>query len=413
MSGALDGLTGDGESQLIYSIYSVGKEQRNWGTVLNQLSAAFRAKASLLERHDFSTRSNYQISTVGVPAQYQELYSHTYSASDPWIPQNRQLATHGRVTTGEQLIDDNNLVRSCFYKDWLQPQGLRYSLLGIVYDEPLMCWSVKLLRDVGTPDFRSGDVALLERLLPHLQQAFSLSRTLNRQDTMNVSVMSALDRMNVGVAFVSPDGQVIATNHLANEIAGAADGICIGPDGLCATNGLEQARLRTLIRRVSRYDLGKAKPRVYMSIQREFGMRPLSIWVEPMTGDGVTCENQRTGATVYIVDPEQHTEPDQDWLISAFELTAAEARIAARLAIGTRLADVAHELGIGYETARTHLKRVFQKTHTDRQADLIRLIATSVFHQRRAFPKNAPSSQFLTAHNDKSATGRMRHRIER
>jgi len=46
------------------------------------------------------------------------------------------------------------------------------------------------------------------------------------------------------------------------------------------------------------------------------------------------------------------------------------------LARGYRLDQVAESLGVAYETVRKHLKQVFGKTGTARQAELVRLLVT-------------------------------------
>jgi DNA-binding CsgD family transcriptional regulator len=55
-------------------------------------------------------------------------------------------------------------------------------------------------------------------------------------------------------------------------------------------------------------------------------------------------------------------------------LTPAEARLAAALVRGFSLEEAAAELVISRNTARTHLKRVFAKTGTCRQGELISLL---------------------------------------
>jgi Bacterial regulatory proteins, luxR family len=53
---------------------------------------------------------------------------------------------------------------------------------------------------------------------------------------------------------------------------------------------------------------------------------------------------------------------------------------------------VAQDLGISETTVRTHLRHVFQKTGTHRQADLAKLVAgfESPFVSRRAGRRHAP-----------------------
>lgn len=58
-----------------------------------------------------------------------------------------------------------------------------------------------------------------------------------------------------------------------------------------------------------------------------------------------------------------------------FGLTNAERRLLSILFEGSSLADAAHSLGVARTTARTHLQRVFDKTGSRRQADLLRTVA--------------------------------------
>lgn len=60
---------------------------------------------------------------------------------------------------------------------------------------------------------------------------------------------------------------------------------------------------------------------------------------------------------------------------SAFGLTPAEARLAARLRFGLSLKEASEELGISVNTARNQLKSVFDKLGVNRQADLVRHLA--------------------------------------
>ena len=55
-------------------------------------------------------------------------------------------------------------------------------------------------------------------------------------------------------------------------------------------------------------------------------------------------------------------------------LTASEAAVAELLARGLRLKDIADELSINLTTVNFHLRNIFQKTLTSRQADLMLLL---------------------------------------
>ena len=81
-------------------------------------------------------------------------------------------------------------------------------------------------------------------------------------------------------------------------------------------------------------------------------------------------------ALLVFVDLERRASPPREALLSSFGLTAAEARLAIRMASGAALETVADELRISKETARNQLKAVFHKTGVRRQAELVALLAS-------------------------------------
>ena len=65
-------------------------------------------------------------------------------------------------------------------------------------------------------------------------------------------------------------------------------------------------------------------------------------------------------------------------LRSHFDLTPSEARLTLRLLAGDKLQSAAIKLDISYETARGHLKNIFNKTGARRQAELVVLIIAAL-----------------------------------
>ena len=66
-------------------------------------------------------------------------------------------------------------------------------------------------------------------------------------------------------------------------------------------------------------------------------------------------------------------------LVDLFGLLPSEAKLAAALARGQSLAEAANQLGLTVETARNYSKKIFAKTGTRGQADLVRLILVNGF----------------------------------
>jgi DNA-binding CsgD family transcriptional regulator len=79
--------------------------------------------------------------------------------------------------------------------------------------------------------------------------------------------------------------------------------------------------------------------------------------------------------------------PQMSFLKNRFDLTPAEARLVVHLITGESLRPCAKALGIKYETVRTCLKSVFQKTKTHRQAELVLVVIRALEEAKLLAPR--------------------------
>jgi DNA-binding CsgD family transcriptional regulator len=79
---------------------------------------------------------------------------------------------------------------------------------------------------------------------------------------------------------------------------------------------------------------------------------------------------------LFIVDPANRAGVPLAWIVDAYGLTPAEARVALAASSGLTIPETAHQLGLSPNTVKTHLRKIFAKTGTSRQAELARLVAS-------------------------------------
>lgn len=92
----------------------------------------------------------------------------------------------------------------------------------------------------------------------------------------------------------------------------------------------------------------------------------------PHLGDDLTPD--APAAVALFSDPDNRARMPRELLSQLFGLTPTEARIALSLAEGLRPADIARRLGVANTTVTFHLRNLFQKTDTHRQAELVALV---------------------------------------
>jgi DNA-binding CsgD family transcriptional regulator len=79
---------------------------------------------------------------------------------------------------------------------------------------------------------------------------------------------------------------------------------------------------------------------------------------------------------LFVIDPVNRRSIPLGQLMNAYGLTRAEARVALAASSGSTVIESARLLGLSPNTIKTHLRRVFAKTATARQAELAGLIAS-------------------------------------
>ena len=102
---------------------------------------------------------------------------------------------------------------------------------------------------------------------------------------------------------------------------------------------------------------------------------PLSLNIAPLAEQDRCIFGAGPLALAILSDGDRPVRLDIAALRSFFDLTPAEARLAAAVAGGISLLDHAAAAGVGLATVKTHLAAIFRKTGTNRQADLVRLMA--------------------------------------
>ncbi len=233
---------------------------------------------------------------------------------------------------------------------------------------------------VGTRKANAADFTILDEAAARQAAAWAggcvrLWYAFRSERIRALGLNSALDILAIAVIVLDQGGRLTAANRTAWAMLDHGDGVRISGEKLRASMLDDSARLQTAISQAaSQSEAGHQTPRAHMLSIRRRGRRPLAVAVlrggaRPKGGHSVV---------VHAVDPEGDISKSLAPLCDLYEFTAAETRLIHLLVAGYSLSDAAARLDIASLTARTHLKRMFEKTDTHRQAALIHLVLTSV-----------------------------------
>lgn len=176
----------------------------------------------------------------------------------------------------------------------------------------------------------------------------------------------ALEHLAIGVVVTDCASGGLTMNGAARKLLESPVWSSPAHVGLPPRRSSERLPLRQFIDQAVRSNDGRAHAFTLVSASMQ---QRLHIFTEPLAEGGMAF---------FLCDPHRAVEPSEDILRELYQFTAAEAKLVCELVNGHTVEEAAERLGIKLNTARSHLKKIFAKTHTQRQGEMVRLLTTSV-----------------------------------
>jgi len=260
-----------------------------------------------------------------------------------------------------------------FERAFLAEQGIGHSLGANLTSIGREYRQIFVERAAGRPPFSAAEVIEFRRLVHHMANAERLARAIDERALDWELPQRILDNMSVALV-ADQTGQVRFANAAAEEILAENDGLSRRDNRLQAARSFETNNLLAALRDVAvtgRTD--KREGGGAMLIARPSGKLPYAVVVMPLTAT-VGGEVKATRALVFMSDLAHRNNELAPRLSQLFGLSKAEARVAAGIAEGRRLTEIAQEFDVRMPTVRTQLRAVLKKVGASRQADLVRIV---------------------------------------
>src|SRR5512139_1533724 len=280
------------------------------------------------------------------------------------------LLRPGRVYAVDEMLDFDDKEVLAHQRAVLNSMGIRYGRwLRISADRVADAW-ILLTRE--RDDFSASAVATLSAIGPYLRAALGAFMALSEQRLLRIMAQATLGRLGIGQVALDDTARVMAADSIAGEYLTFVD----TPDGRPGRRlQLPPASIRRLERVCAEFaSIGaNASSHVMIEVGDELTLmlQPTPFSVLPGMARPVAIatlrvqvrEDERRGAAV---------------LRDYFRLSAREAALAAKLSRGYMIVEAGRQLHLTEETARNYSKRIYAKTGSRGQADLVRTILCSL-----------------------------------
>jgi len=290
----------------------------------------------------------------------------------------------GAIYRDSELVGEKALRSSRAWREWMAPQDMYGGIACRLAENNTSYWFFDVQRGQHQEPFNADDTALLRRLSPLLRKVVELQREVGHLKLQRDEARSALDALTMAIVIVDRDLQVSYANEGADEILADPDGtVGLRQGRLFARQPADHRNLKRLVEEALRSVADPlAEQRSSMIIQGAGdGSGALSACVMPTTH----THSGGLGGPSKVMIALRPLDMPTDLVASSrqlFNLTESEARFASALASGLSLMQAAAAQGVRISTARTHLARIFQKTETRQQSQLVSLLRGAVLPLR-------------------------------
>jgi len=227
--------------------------------------------------------------------------------------------------------------------------------------------TVVFQRWIKDGEYDQAAIDRMDALRPHFARAGMMAARLRLEQAQ--AAVSALEAIGLAASVLSGSGRVLATNALLEQMQPTF--IAAAHGRMALANPAANALFQDAIAQNRADQVARSIP-----IPAGENQPPLVVHLLPLRRSAHEIFSADTLVTATPVSASAIV-PSPSILAGLFDLTPAEARLAMALSQGRPLKDVVAASNITVKSGRTYLERIFAKTGTRQQSELVALLKST------------------------------------
>jgi DNA-binding CsgD family transcriptional regulator len=359
--------------QLLTHVYESVMAPAGFQSLVAAFVDLFQLKAAMLLTVNSQTQAVKGLWMEGMGEKWMTSYALEYAAEDLLAQHIHAAPAAGFYASNLHLVQDQ-VLGSRFYREWVAPQGVAYASGAIILREGPWLTQMMLQRGPQQPPFSTQELALFNQLMPHLRRAIQMRQRFAELQLGPNLLSSGMDVIAMPAILIDEFCRVAHCNRAATALLQGRRDLWLEDGHLFGRNGVTQ-RLDLEITKAIHASLGTADDMPGVVLAPRLGRRDLMVLISPMRVGG--RPQVRSGALLFVFDPEAAPSMRTELVKRLFGLSEAEAALAVAICGGQTLDEASAGRGTSMNTVRSQLKSIFSKTGTNRQADLVSVLLAS------------------------------------
>jgi DNA-binding CsgD family transcriptional regulator len=362
-------------SAVIADIYDAAIEPALWQQALASIVTYVGGHSGVLFWHDAASERAQALHLFNDDPHYTRLYFEKYLPMNPVFPAATFMA-EGAVHSTTDIISQEELEQTRFYKEWIAPQGIGDSL-AVNLEKGTTRSSLLNVRMDTALGFENDEArSRMTLLVPHLQRAVAIGRLFDQSNATEQALTTTLDHVEAAVFLVGSGGAIAFANDPAKAMLDEATLVRARDNALHAVADDTDRVLHDIFTGAAKGDVSIGVRGVSVRLTDSSEERWFAH-VLPLTSGRRQEAGQANHAVaaVFIRKTAPNASPPLEAITKLYRLTAGEVRVLDAVLKVNGVKAIAETLGVSQATVKTHLQNVFRKTGTKRQSDLVKLVA--------------------------------------
>jgi DNA-binding CsgD family transcriptional regulator len=292
----------------------------------------------------------------------------------------------GEVLNSARVFPAAQYAQHPFYRDFWSAYNVNGGLGGKAAQDAQQVAVLGVTRQIGHPPFTEAEETFFKRCLLHLGTAFRITASLLPVRTAGIVGLGLMQASPRPMLLLDEQLGLMATNAPADALLARADALFVSRGRLQCAMPEDCAQLQAALARIAQSDGSIGQPVRTQADSGAVNSSPnrTAVRLNGAGGQSLLCSlwHMRPEHTYGAFGPQPaalltvhaDTPADALWLGSMFDLTPAEATVAAALTSGLDVKQIADAHKRSVHTVRSQMRAVLQKTGTRRQVDLVQLL---------------------------------------
>jgi DNA-binding CsgD family transcriptional regulator/PAS domain-containing protein len=361
-------------SSLIGDIYDAALDAASWTSVVQGTCAQLHCVAGAFGSLDILRNVNIN-AEWGYDPVHIKAYVDRYIKLNPLYPSILSVAA-GDVASTADLMPYDEYLASTFHREWAAPQGFVDNISAALERTATAMAGITLVRHKCEGLVDEETRRRMRLLVPHFQRALAIGKVIDLQKVEAATFADTLDGLAAAMFLVDAAGRIVHANSAAREMLDAAAAVRATDGKFAAIDVAADRALQDIFINAENGDAAVGAKGVAVALAGCDGERYVAH-ILPLTAGARRKAHVAYSAVaaVFVRKAVLELPHPLEAIASTFKLTPAEMRVLMMIVQLGGVPEVAPVLGISGATVKTHLQRIFAKTDTSRQADLVKLVA--------------------------------------